>query len=143
MLALTDARLICLVRSIARRLLRVALAGRWAAVVAALAVGCRHGLQPELSCPPRQPTCGRCSYVPLYAAQAYVAAQKSPAPALTSGQSVQRRQERVLIGAPRDDDAAPGNLGKRRRHGLAEAERADPSARGLPPGCGKNRKSGG
>src|SRR3546814_830116 len=54
-----------------------------------------------------QPTCGRCSYVPLYAAQAYVAAQKSPAPALTSGQSVQRRQERVLIGAPRDDDAAP------------------------------------
>src|SRR3546814_13385682 len=126
MLALTDARLICLVRSIARRLLRVALAGRWAAVVAALAVGCRHGLQPELSCPPRQPTCGRCSYVPLYAAQAYVAAQKSPAPALTSGQSVQRRQERVLLGAPRADDAAPGNLGKRRRHGPAEAARDDP-----------------
>src|SRR3546814_10519236 len=106
-------------RSRARRLLRVALAGRCAAVVAALAVGCRHGLQPELSCQPRQPTCGRCSYVPLYAAQAYVAAQKSPAPALTSGQSVQRRQERVLIGAPRDDDAAPGNLGKRRQIGRA------------------------
>src|SRR3546814_17025371 len=106
--------------------LRVALAGRCAAVVAALAVGCRHGLQPELSCPPRQPTCGRCSYVPLYAAQAYVAAQKSPATALTSRQTVQRRKERVLIRAPRADPAAPGHPGKHRRPSLAEAEPAHP-----------------
>src|SRR3546814_4656997 len=47
------------------------------------------------------------------------------------------------LGAPRDDDAAPGNLGKRRRHGLAEAERDDPSARGLPPGCGNQASKGG
>src|SRR5690606_34168238 len=62
-------------RSARLLVLRSALVGP-GAVITALSVGCRHRAV-RVSSLPHCPACGRRSYVPLYAAEPYGAAQKS------------------------------------------------------------------